>query len=300
MEVRHTSATEIGQIYIPLVNQLLAVLTIAIVIGFRRSSNLAAAYGMAVTATMVITTILAGVVSRTRLGWSLPVAAAVTAGFLVFDLAFFAANLVKIAHGGWFPLAVAAIVFTIMTTWRRGRELLRVRLRGPLVTVEEFRKEAAASEHVSVTGTAVYLSIIPELIPGALRHNFDHNRVLHECIVLLTIVTEEVSHVSREDCVEIGRIDGRFHRIVLHYGYMEEPDVPKALRSLSAPGFPCDPERVSYFLGKESMLPAGHPRGLGLWREKLFALMNRNAFSAMRAFNLPPERSIEIRGHIEI
>jgi KUP system potassium uptake protein len=300
MEVRHTSATEIGQIYIPLVNWLLAILTIAIVIGFRRSSNLAAAYGMAVTATMVITTILAGVVSRTRLGWSLPVAAAVTAGFLVFDLAFFGANLVKIGHGGWFPLAVAAVAFTIMTTWKRGRELLKVRLRGPLVTVEDFRKEAAASQHVSVPGTAVYLSIIPELIPGALRHNFDHNRVLHECIVLLTIVTEEVSYVSEEERVEIGPIDGRFHRVLLHYGYMEEPDVPKALRGLSSPGFACDPEKLSYFLGKESIIPVGNRRGMALWREHLFALMNRNAFSAMRAFDLPPEQSIEIRGHIEI
>jgi KUP system potassium uptake protein len=300
MEVRHTSATEIGQIYIPLVNRVLAVLTIAIVIGFQRSSNLAAAYGMAVTTTMVITTILAGVVSRTKLGWSQPVAAAVTAGFLVFDLAFFGANLVKFVHGGWFPLAVAAVAFTIMTTWRRGRELLRVRLRGPLVTVEDFRKEAAASQHVSVPGTAVYLSIIPELIPGALRHNFDHNRVLHECIVLLTIVTEEVSYVSEEERVEIGPIDGRFHRVLLHYGYMEEPDVPKALRNLSSPGFACDPEKLSYFLGKESIIPVGTRRGMALWREHLFALMNRNSFSAMRAFDLPPEQSIEIRGHIEI
>jgi KUP system potassium uptake protein len=300
MEVRHTSATEIGQIYIPLVNWVLAVLTIAIVIGFQRSSNLAAAYGMAVTATMVITTILAGVASRTRLGWSLPVAAAVTAGFLVFDLAFFAANLVKIVHGGWFPLAVAAVAFTIMTTWQRGRELLKVRLRGPLVTVEKFRKEAAASQHVSVPGTAIYLSIIPELIPGALRHNFDHNRVLHECIVLLTIVTEEVPHVSAEERVEFQPIDERFHRILLHYGYMEEPDVPKALKGLSAPGFVCDPGKVSYFLGKESVIPAGNRPGMALWREKLFAVLTRNAFSAMRAFGLPPEQSIEIRGQIEI
>jgi KUP system potassium uptake protein len=300
MEVRHTSATEIGQIYIPLVNWLLAILTIAIVIGFRRSSNLAAAYGMAVTATMVITTILAGVVSRTRLGWSLPVAAAVTAGFLVFDLAFFGANLVKIVHGGWFPLAVAAVAFTIMTTWQRGRELLKVRLRGPLVTVEEFRKEAAASQHVSVPGTAVYLSIIPELIPGALRHNFDHNRVLHECVVLLTIVTEEVPYVSAEERVEFQPIDERFHRILLHYGYMEEPDVPKVLKGLSAPGFVCDPGKVSYFLGKESVIPAGNRPGMALWREKLFAVLTRNAFSAMRAFGLPPEQSIEIRGQIEI
>jgi KUP system potassium uptake protein len=300
MEVKHTSATEMGQIYIPLVNGLLAILTIAIVIGFQRSTNLAAAYGIAVTTTMVITTLLAGAVSRMRLGWSLLTAASVTAGFLVVDLAFFGANLVKIAHGGWFPLAVAAVAFTIMMTWRRGRELLNVRLRGPLVTVEEFLKEAAATEHVSVPGTAVYLSIIPELIPGALRHNFDHNHVLHECIVLLTIVTEEVPHVTEKERIEVQPIDERFHRILLHFGYMEEPDVPAALRRLSTPGFLCDPGKASYFLGKESIIPAQSRPGMALWREKLFALLTRNAFSAMRSFGLPPEQSIEIRGQIEI
>ena len=300
VQIKHTSASAMGQIYIPSVNSLLAVLSIVLVLAFQRSSNLAAAYGMAVTTTMVITTILAAVAARERLGWSLPAVVAVTAGFLAVDLAFFAANLRKIAHGGWFPLAVAAVAFTIMTTWRRGRELLEVRLRGPLVTVEEFRKEAAASQHVSVPGTAVYLSIIPELIPGALRHNFDHNRVLHECVVLLTIVTHEIPHIEEKKRVEIQPIDECFHRILLHYGYMEEPDVPKALRSLSPPGFACDPENVSYFLGKESIIPAENRPGMALWREKLFALMTRNAFSAMRAFDLPPERSIEIRGHIEI
>ncbi len=300
MEVKHTSATEMGQIYIPLVNALLAVLTIAIVLAFRSSSNLAAAYGMAVTTTMVITTILAGVVSHERLGWPLPAAAAVTAGFLFFDLSFFAANAVKIPHGGWFPLLVAAAAFTIMTTWRTGRELLNARLRGPLVSVEEFRKEAATSQHVSVAGTAVYLSILPELIPGALRHNFDHNRILHEHIVLLTIVTEDAPHVPAERSLEHEKLDERFHRILLHYGYMQEPDVPKALESVSLPGLSFDPETTSYFVGKESIIPTRKRRGMSLWREKLFAFMTRNAWSAISAFGLPPEQSIEIRGQIEI
>ena len=300
MEVKHTSATEIGQIYIPVVNVLLAVLTIALVIAFRRSSNLAAAYGMAVTTTMVITTILAGVVSRERLGWPLPVAAGVTAAFLVFDLAFFGANAVKIAHGGWFPLVVAAAVFTVMTTWRKGRELLNVRLRGPLVSVDEFRKEASSSQHVSVSGTAVYLSILPEVIPAALRHNFDHNRVLHERIVLLTIVTEDAPHVPARDSLEHERIDERFHRILLHYGYMQEPDVAKALEGVSVPGLSFDPGTTSYFVGKESIIPTRKRRGMALWREKLFAFLTRNAWSAISAFGLPPEQSIEIRGQIEL
>jgi KUP system potassium uptake protein len=270
------------------------------VLAFQRSSNLAAAYGMAVTTTMVITTILASVAAREKLGWSLTAVVAVTAGFLAVDLAFFTANLSKIAHGGWFPLAVAVVVFTVMTTWQRGRELLNVRLRGPLVTIDEFRREAAATFHVSVPGTAVYLSIFPELIPGALRHNFDHNRVLHECIVLLTIATEEVPHVPEEKRVEYQPIDERFHRVLVRYGFMEEPDVPAALRSLSVPALVCDPDKVSYFLGKESVIPAESRPGMALWREKLFEVLTRNAFSAMRAFGLPPEQSIEIRGQIEI
>jgi KUP system potassium uptake protein len=299
-QVKHTSASTMGQIYIPAVNVLLAVLSIVLVLAFQKSSNLAAAYGMAVTTTMVITTVLAAVAARKLLRWSLPAVLAVTACFLAVDLAFFTANLRKIAHGGWFPLVVAAVVFTIMTTWRRGRELLNVRLRGPLVTVEEFLKEAAATEHVSVPGTAIYLSIIPELIPGALRHNFDHNHVLHECVVLLTIVTEEVPHVSEKERVEVQPIDERFHQILVHYGYMEEPDVPVVLRRLSTPGFLCDPGKASYFVGKESVLPSENQPGMALWREKLFAVLTRNAFSAMRSFGLPPQQSIEIRGQIEI
>ena len=300
VQIRHTSASAMGQIYIPSVNTLLAVLSIVLVLAFQRSSNLAAAYGVAVTTTMVITTILAAVAAREHLRWSLPAVVAVTAGFLGVDLAFFAANLSKITHGGWFPLAVAAAVFTVMTTWRRGRELLNVRLRGPLVSVEEFRKEVAATPHVSVPGTAIYLSIVPELIPGALRHNFDFNRVLHECVILLTIVTEEIPHVSEEQRVEVQPIDERFHRILLRYGYMEAPDIPAALQTVSAPGFVCDCAKASYFLGKESVIPAENRPGMALWREKLFAVLTRNAFSAMRAFGLPPEQSIEIRGQIEI
>jgi KUP system potassium uptake protein len=300
MEVIHTSETEMGQIYIPTVNRLLAILTIALVLGFQKSSNLAAAYGMAVTTTMVITTILAGVVSRERLGWSIGIAAAVTAGFLVVDLAFFGANLAKIAHGGWFPLVVAAVVFTVMTTWRQGRELLNRRLRKELVPVEEFIQEAKASNPAIVPGTAVYLSIVPEPIPGALRHNFDHNKVLHERIVLLTIVTEEVAHVPAKDRVEASHIADRFYRVLLHFGYMEDPDVPQSFEELSMPGVSFDPESTSFFLGKESILPTRKRHGMALWRERLFAFLNRNSWSAMSAFCLPPERSIEIRGQIEI
>jgi KUP system potassium uptake protein len=299
MKVEHTSETQIGQIYIPGVNRLLAVLTIALVIAFRRSSNLAAAYGMAVTTTMVITTILAGVASRKRLQWPLAAAVAVTAGFLAVDLAFFGANLVKIARGGWFPLVVAAAVFTIMTTWRRGRELLHERLRGPLVSIEDFRREVARHS-ATVPGTAVYLSMIPDLIPGALRHNFDSNRVLHERIVLLTIETEAVPFVAGDERMEVRQIDQRFHQAALRYGYMQEPDVPKTFERMAGAGLSLDLETTWFFLGKESIIPTHKHRGMALWRERLFAFLTRNAWSAMSAFCLPPDRSIEIRGHIEL
>jgi KUP system potassium uptake protein len=300
MKIVHTSATEMGQIYVPLINRLLAALTIALVLGFQRSSSLAAAYGVAVSTTMVITTILAGVVSRERFGWSVLTAAAVTAGFLFVDLAFFGANLIKIGHGGWFPLAVAAVAFTIMMTWRRGRELLTERLRGELVPVEDFLEEVKAKRPAAVPGTAVYLSIIPEVIPAALRHNFDHNKVLHERVVLLTVVTEEVSHVPAEKRLEIERLNARFYRIQLHFGYMEDPDVPEALEKVSMPGLSFDPESTCFFLGKESIIPTQKRRGMALWREKLFALLTRNALSATSAFDLPPAQSIELRGHIEL
>ncbi|HKD10606.1 MAG TPA: potassium transporter Kup [Thermoanaerobaculia bacterium] len=300
MEVVHTSETEKGQIYIPVVNRLLAGLTIALVLAFQRSANLAAAYGMAVTTTMVITTILAGVVSRERFGWSVAAAAAVTVGFLVVDLAFFGANLAKIGHGGWFPLLVAAVVFTVMTTWREGRRLLNRRLRDVLIPLEKFIAEARASKPATVPGTAVYLSIVPDLIPGSLRHNFDHNHVLHEKIVLLTVVTEEVARVEPEKRVETEPIDQRFRRVLLHFGYKEDPDIARALDSIEIPGVCLDPEKTSFFLGKESIVPTRKKRGMVFWREKLFVFLNRNAWSALSAFCLPPEQSIEIRGQIEL
>lgn len=299
MEIVHTSPTEIGQIYIPSVNRLLALFTIALVLGFQRSSNLAAAYGMAVTTTMVITTILAGVVSRDRLGWSPLAAVAVTGGFLAVDLAFFGANLVKIAHGGWFPLVVAAAVFTVMTTWRTGRRLLNMRVREQVMPIREFLEQLPQKRHATVPGTAVYLSMIPDVIPPALLHNLAYNRVLHERVVLLTVATEEVPRVPEEERVEIERFDDRFSRVLLRYGYMEEPDVPAALKSIRPPQIELS-SRPTFFLGKEGIIPSRRRRGMALWRERLFAWMSRNTPSALFSFCLPPDQTIELRGQIEI
>lgn len=303
MRIIHTSPSEIGQIYIPTVNWALMVATIGLVLGFERSSNLAAAYGVAVTATMVITTMLAGVVSREVLGWSMPVSVLVTTGFLLVDLAFFGANAIKIEHGGWFPLLVAAIVFTLMTSWREGRRLLNRSLRQSLVSVANLVAEIGAAKPPRVAGTAIYLSMIPEVTPPALVNNRKFNKILHERIVLLTVITEEIPHVSPEERTTNEALGAGFFRVLIHYGFMEEPDVPRALGVLwKKREFPVDPdsEEVEYFLGKESIIPTRRKEGMVLWREKLFAWMSQNAMNAMGFFRLPPDRTIELRGQIEI
>ncbi len=303
VRIFHTSPSEIGQIYIPTVNWALMVATIGLVVGFERSSNLAAAYGVAVTATMVITTVLAGVVSREILGWSAPVSILVTAGFLVADLAFFAANAVKIEHGGWFPLLVAAVVFTMMTSWREVRRLLNRNLREGLVTVSKLVEEVEAEKLPRVAGTAIYLSMIPDVTPPALVNNRKFNKVLHEQIVLVTVITDEIPHVSSGERATSESLGAGFFRALIHYGFMEEPNIPRALDALWKKGdFPVDPDskEVEYFVGKESIIPTRRKHGMVLWREKLFAWMSKNAMNAMGFFCLPPDRTIELRGQIEI
>ena len=303
MRIVHTSPSEIGQIYIPTVNKMLAVATIALVLGFERSTRLAAAYGVAVTTTMVITTILAAVVSREVFGWNVLVSALVTGGFLTMDLAYFGANAVKIEHGGWVPLVVAAAVFTIMTTWRDGRRLLNRRLRESVTAVDRLVGEVAARTTPRVPGTAAYLSMIPDVTPPALVNNLKFNGALHESVVLLTAITEEIPHVPERERATVESLGAGFFRVLVRYGYMDEPDVPRALQVLWESGtFPVDPqsEGFEYFLGKEGIIPTRRKRGMALWREKLFAWMSVNASNAMGFFRLPPDRTIELRGQIEI
>ena len=299
LDVEHTSASEIGQIYVPAVNAALGAATVALVLGFQTSSRLAAAYGVAVTTTMVITTILAGVVSRERFGWSRPAAVLVTAGFLAADLAFFAANVVKIGHGGWFPLVVAAFVFALMTTWRKGRQILNRKLAEEGVPVARFLGEAAGPRLRRVPGTAVFLTRSADGVPPALVHNWKYNHVLHERIVFLTVLTEEVPYVPPADRSESAQLAPGIHRVVLHYGFMEEPRVPQALAALPKRGLGLDPEETIYFLGKETIFATPKP-GMAMWRERLFAFMARNARSATLFFGLPPERVVEMGAQVEI
>jgi len=249
VKIVHTSAADIGQIYIPGLNWLLMAATIGLVLGFRGSNNLAAAYGVAVSATMVITTLLAHSVTKDLFGWKPWASGLVTVGFLVFDISFFAANIVKIAKGGWFPIAVAVAVFTLMTTWRTGRRLLNRQLRRRLYSVPDFIAEVEAKKPVRVSGTAVYLSMIPEVIPPALLNNFRHNQVVHQQVLLVTILTEEVPRVPAEKQVEVEDFPAGFHRILLHYGFMEDPDLLGGLGKATARGLDLDPKKTTFFLG---------------------------------------------------
>ncbi len=297
--IEHTSARERGQIYIPGVNWLLMVSCIGLVLGFRSSSNLAAAYGVAVTTTMVVTTVLLSVVQRERWKWGTGAVAAFSAVFLLIDLAFFGANIVKIPHGGWFPLVVGALIFALMTTWKTGRLILAKRLSDSSLPWELFLEDVAGSPPHRVPGTAVFMYGNPTGTPPALLHSLKHYRVLHEQVVLLSIETAEVPHVDPAERSSVEALGHGFFRIVVRFGFMEEPDVPEALEAVRADGLELAPMRTSFFLGRETLIPSRHP-GMALWREHLFAVMSRNARPATSFFCLPPNRVVELGAQIEL
>lgn len=300
MEIVHTSSAEMGQIYMPTVNWTVMVATIALVIGFRSSSNLAGAYGVAVAMTMIITTILAGVVARDRLHWSAPAAIAVTVGFLIADVSFLGANLFKIADGGWFPLLVGAAVFTLMTTWRRGRQILNSRLLEGALSPQLFVTSLGAKPPVRVPGTAVFMHRHSEVIPPALLHSLKHYKALHEQVILLTIVIEEVAHMSEDERVTLDELGQGIYCLTGRYGYMEVPDVPALLDRVAGEHHLQIPEMdTTYFLGHETLIVTARVSGMATWREKIFASMMRNAESAARFFRLPPNRVVELGSQIE-
>ncbi|MGH9901744.1 MAG: potassium transporter Kup, partial [Pyrinomonadaceae bacterium] len=287
-KIEHTSSTEMGQIYIPALNWALMLGCIAIVVGFGSSSNLAAAYGVAVTATMVITAILLGVVARQKWGWGLPLVIAMTGFFLVIDLAFFGANVIKIPAGGWFPLVVGAAIFVVMTTWKKGRRILASRMLALAIPVEDFLRDIAKKPPVRVPGTAVFMTGTGTGTPSALEHNLEHNKVLHTRVVVLTVKTRQAPFVEPEDRVSVEPLGHEFYRLTINYGFMEDPNIPAVLADLKVPGLVFDPADTTYFLGRETVIASKHP-GMMIWREKLFALMSRNASSATAYFCLPPD-----------
>ncbi|HYH94662.1 potassium transporter Kup, partial [Hyalangium sp.] len=300
MEVVHTSAEEKGQIYLPGLNLMLLVGVIVLVLGFRSSTRLAGAYGIAVSTAMMMTTMLAYVVARERWGVRRLVALPVAGLFLGVELAFFSANAVKIPDGGWFPLMLAVVLFTLMTTWKRGREILGAKLRAASMDLKDLL-EGLQGDHapVRVPGTAVFMTGNPEGSPPALLHNLKHNKVLHEQVVLLTILSEDVPHVTSEERVQVAPLEQGFVRVVARYGFMENPSIPDILKKCREQGLQFQLMSTSFFLGRETLIPSKKP-GMAIWREALFSWMSRNARSATAFFRIPPNRVVELGTQVEL
>jgi KUP system potassium uptake protein len=299
MNILHTSPTAYGQIYIPFVNWALMIACIAVVAGFQSSSNLAAAYGIAVTSTMVITTIIFGVVIRERWRWSLPLVILIVGFFLVVDSAFLGANLVKIPQGGWFPLIIAAGIFIVMTTWKRGSTLVVTREKDLEMSLEVFLKQIAAKPPVRAPGTAVFLSADPDGAPAALLANLKYNGVLHERVLLTTVVIEEIPRIPRKERITVEPLEQGFYRVKVRYGFMEEPNLPHVLARLDLPGVTFDSKEIPYFVSRTKVIATEQP-GMALWREHLYTVMRQNAASAADFFCLPPARVFEIGMSIEL
>ncbi len=299
MAILHTSEHAIGQIYIPFINWALMAGVVALVLGFQSSTHLAAAYGIAVTGTMAIDTILGFVVVTVLWRWNRVLTISGLVAFLCVDLAFFGANVTKLLHGGWFPLAVGAVVFTLLSTWKRGRALLRERLQSSSVELEPFLEGLAAYPPQRVAGTAVFLNAQPLVVPNALLHNLAHNKVLHERVVFVTVVTEDIPYVQAQDRVRVQPLGTGFFRVILHYGFKETPDIPRALDQCKVCGETFNLLETSFFFSRETLIPSKLP-GMPLWQERLFAWMARNAQSAMRFFRIPTNRVIELGTQIEL
>jgi KUP system potassium uptake protein len=300
VEIRHTSATTVGQIYVPIVNWSLAAGAIALVLIFQSSTALAAAYGVAIAATMTITTVLAYVISRHVWGWPRWKAGAITAVLLVIDVAFLSSNLLKLLHGGWVPLAMAGVVFLFMSTWKTGRQVLGLRMRQKAYPLDQFMKELPRTIPSRVPGSAIFMTGSGAGVPTTLLHNLRHNKVLHASVVLLTVITEEVPEVADARRVTIEPLGSNFFRVTLRYGFSEEPDVPAAMALARARGLPIDKDDITYFLGRETLLAAAQHSGMARWREALFSLMSKNAMRATAFFRIPPERVVELGMHVEL
>ncbi|MHB1351978.1 MAG: potassium transporter Kup [Thiobacillus sp.] len=297
--IRHTSAAAAGQIYIPFVNWTLAAGVALLVLGFQSSSNLAAAYGIAVTATFAIDTVLLALLMRVN--WNIGPAPTLAgaAFFLALDLAFFGANAVKIPEGGWFPLVVAVAVFTVLVTWRRGREIVGTRLHERGLPLAPFIESLLAHPPVRVQGTAVFMTTDPSGVPLALLHNLKHNKVLHERVVILNVRYGEVPYVPAEHRLAVTKLgEGVFH-VVVRYGFMDDVDIPKALAECPC-GMNLDMMDTTFFLSRENLIPARGEGGMMVWREHLFATMARNAASPMTFFRIPPNRVVELGAQLEI
>jgi KUP system potassium uptake protein len=298
MDIRHTSDTEMGQIYIPRVNWLLMFGVMGLVLGFQESSKLTAAYGIAVTGAMAIDAVLAAIVARWLWGWSRWSALAVFGLFFVIDMALFASNAMKIPQGGWFPLAVAVALVTLFLTWKRGREALVSKLYRDAMPMKEFLGVWNKTTE-RVTGTAVFMTSNPGVVPTAFLHNLKHNHVVHERVVLMKVNTEDVPRVPDAQRVEVEKLGKGFHSVIAHYGFMERPDIPRLLEICRTHGIAFDLMDTTFFLGRETLIP-GSRSELSWWQAQLFIWMQGSALSATRFFRIPPNRVVEMGAQIEI
>jgi KUP system potassium uptake protein len=299
MTIIHTSERERGQIYIPTINWMLMLACIGLVLSFKQSSALASAYGISVTGTMAITSLLFYAAARERWGWSKWEAGPLVAVFLIVDLAFLGANLTKIAAGGWVPLAVAGAVFAVMTTWRRGRVILGERLAATTLPLKLFLADVERTGPYRVPGTAVFMTSTRRGTPGVLLHHFKHNKVLHEKVVILTIVTDDVPSVEKRHRIHFREFGPSFWAVTAHYGFMQTPRISEILRLCRQLGLDLREEQCSFYLGRETLVP-GRVRALAGWRRRLFAFLSRNARPPTDFFGLPPNRVLELGMQIEL
>jgi KUP system potassium uptake protein len=298
-EIRHTSESEIGQIYVPKVNFFLLIAVAASVIGFRTSDNLGAAYGIAVTGTMSLTTLLALVHAIGIARWNRLVAIAVFGLFLCVDLAFFGSNLLKIEEGGWFPLAIAGVIFVTMLTWLRGREALLAKRWSEALPLETFLATLKPDRPLRVPGTAVFMVANDRIVPTPLLHNIKHNKVLHERVVLMKIETEDIPLVPDSQRIEVKHLDHNFYTVTVRYGFIEEPDVPRALAQMRLMNFRINLLETSFFIGREKIVCTS-TRGFWSWRQRLFIFLQRTMLSATEYFHIPSNRVVELGGQIDI
>jgi KUP system potassium uptake protein len=299
LKILHTSDRQIGQIYIPFINWMLLVAVVLLVVGFRRSDNLGGAYGIAVTLAMLIDSVLIFVVMRRIWGWGRPAAVAVVLPLLVIDFLFLASNSLKVPEGGWFPLLIGVVVFTLLTTWKRGRALLMDRLAEDSMPLDIFIESIGASPPPRVPGTAVFLTSTVDRVPHALLHNLKHNKVLHDRVLFLTIHTQDFPRVPAAERVRLSELGCAFWRMDAYYGFAEDPDVPELLEATAKSGFDFDMMETSFFVSRETLIASVAP-GMALWRERLFVSMSKMAVKATDFFHIPTNRVVELGTQVEL
>ena len=301
MNIVHTSAREIGQIYLPGVNWILLAAVLAAVIGFGSSTALASAYGLSVTGTMLIDTFLTFFVIRFAWGYNIVLCVLATVFFIIVDIAFFSASLLKLSEGGWFPLLLATLIFTVMVTWRRGRQILVKRLQSAAIPLDAFLASLFSDVPTRVPGTAIFMAADPDAVPHALLHNLSHNKVIHERVIFLTVLIEDVPWVPFSERVQVSSMGHQCYRIKMRFGFKNRPDVSQALELCRSHGLEFNLMETSFFLNRETLIPVLNiPGGMALWRERMFATMARNASSVTDYFNIPTNRVIELGTRIEI